>query len=68
MRGPHSILWVALAVLIVGCNRPQSNEAPAQGGRAAAKDNRVVNLYDWSDYIDPLARSLIWLGPSIRRT
>ena len=52
MRGPRSILGVAMAVLTVGCNRPQSNVAPAQGG-PAAEGNRVLNLYDWSDYIDP---------------
>ncbi|HEX4388592.1 MAG TPA: extracellular solute-binding protein, partial [Steroidobacteraceae bacterium] len=45
-----SLLGVALLVLALssgGCSRPDAHEA------AAANDEKVLNVYNWSDYIQP---------------
>jgi putrescine transport system substrate-binding protein len=46
----------ALTVLVTGCGRKpadgDSATTPAAGGPSAAK-GQVVNVYNWSDYIDP---------------
>lgn len=43
-------LAVVLAVLVCGCSGGSSG-APGQGGAAA--DAKVLNVYNWSDYIAP---------------
>ena len=44
---------IACAVLLAGCGRKA--EGPAAGGEAAAAggEEKVLNVYNWSDYVDP---------------
>ena len=48
------LLSAALAALAVGCggSPPPAGES-AQAGAAGADEEKVVNVYNWSDYIDP---------------
>ncbi len=47
------------AVALVGCGKKQEQAAPAAGtanapaAAAAPAEEKVVNVYNWSDYIDP---------------
>ena len=44
---------IACAVLLAGCGRKA--EGPAAGGEAApaGAEEKVLNVYNWSDYVDP---------------
>ncbi len=44
---------IACALLLAGCGR--KDEGPAAGGEAApaGAEEKVLNVYNWSDYVDP---------------
>ncbi|HVN43380.1 MAG TPA: hypothetical protein VMT50_11400, partial [Steroidobacteraceae bacterium] len=51
------LLGLAAAILLVGCGqKPPSPPVPGAAtglpGRAAPEE-KVVNVYNWSDYVDP---------------
>jgi len=46
---------LALSAVVTGCGRKPSEPAGAAGGQdgGAAAEEKVLNVYNWSDYIDP---------------
>jgi len=53
--------WVVGALLLAGCDRnsvstapaPANAPAPAAAAAAAMPEEKVLNVYNWTDYIDP---------------
>ena len=41
------------AVAVTGCGRKTDNQDAATPGAAAPAEEKVLNVYNWSDYIDP---------------
>jgi len=56
MRAPIKAAAATLlsATILVGCGRqPAAPQAEADAAAAAAAEEKVLNVYNWSDYIDP---------------
>lgn len=56
MRAPIQAATATLlsALILFGCGRrPAEQAADATAGAAAAPEEKVLNVYNWSDYIDP---------------
>ena len=41
------------AVAVAGCGRKSETQGSAAPGAAAPQEEKVLNVYNWSDYIDP---------------
>jgi putrescine transport system substrate-binding protein len=41
------------AVAVTGCGRKSDTQQGAAAGAAAPQEEKVLNVYNWSDYIDP---------------
>lgn len=53
VRVPLRISCMAAAMLAAACSPAPRSASQPEGGAAALPPNRVLNLYDWADYIDP---------------
>jgi spermidine/putrescine-binding protein len=51
----HAVAVAALSVLLSACgkSRQAATDEPAAPAAAPAGTEQVVNVYNWSDYIDP---------------
>ena len=51
----HAVAVAALSVLLSACGKSKqaATDEPAAPGAAPAAAEQVVNVYNWSDYIDP---------------
>ena len=55
MRAPiqAAVATLLAAVAVAGCGRKSETQDAAGPGAAAAQEEKVLNVYNWSDYIDP---------------